>query len=106
MKKFGLLLLAFLAHLGLTFAVVVTRLNCGINTACISSFNQVAGAILSFPLGLVVWAMNHLGLDASVLTDELLGGSIMLLCFLNSALAVCFAWYVVLRPLIGRRGSV
>ncbi|MGY3231202.1 hypothetical protein ACVWWJ_002686 [Luteibacter sp. HA06] len=91
------LLLCLLAHTGLTFAVVVSRLDCGVQVHCIGLFNKVAGALLSFPLGLLVWAMECFGIDPAVVADTIFGGEIFVLCIFNSVLAVMFFWFVFIR---------
>lgn len=106
MKGLALLLAGVCIHFGLTFAIVVSRLACDIQTQCVSLFSEVAGAILSFPLGLVVWGMRYAGLDSAVVTDFLLGGDIFALCFFNSILAIVFVWYVLIKPVLRRRKSV
>jgi len=91
------LLICLLAHIGLTFAVVVSRLDCGAQVHCIGLFNKVAGAVLSFPLGLLVWAMECFGIDPAVVTDTIFGGEIFVLCIFNSVLAVTFFWFFIVR---------
>jgi predicted neutral ceramidase superfamily lipid hydrolase len=105
-KIFVLLLIAVLIHFGLTFAVVVGRLSCDVQVHCISRLNEVAGAVLSFPLGLVVWVMQYVGLDPDVVTGAIWGGDIFVLCVVNSILAVIIVWYALIKPITRRRKKV
>lgn len=103
MKVFAFILIGVLIHFGLTFAIVVSRLSCGVQAQCVGFFNEVAGAILSFPLSLIVWGMRYIGIDSAVVTDSLLGGNIFALCLLNSIMAVVFVWYVLIKPVVRMR---
>lgn len=97
-----LLLISALIHFGLTFAVVVARMSCDVQVHCISRLNAVAGSILSFPLGLVVWVMQRIGFNPDVVTDVIWGGNIFVLCMVNSIMAVVCIWYALIKP-VGRR---
>ena len=103
MRVIAFLPIAVAIHFGLTFAVVVGRLECGVLAGCISPLNEVSGTILSFPLGLVVWVMQQVGLDPAVVTNAIWGGDILVMCLVNSSLAIVIVWYVFSRTLVGAR---
>jgi hypothetical protein len=108
MKRIRLLTLlpiSVVIHFGLMFAVIVGRLDCGAQAHCITLVNKVAGALLSFPLGLVVWSMQSVGLDPVVLTDAIWGGNIFVLCAVNSVLAVVLFWCFLIKPIVRRRNK-
>jgi len=109
MKKmtiYALLLVSTLVHFGLTFKIIIDRLTCGIQVHCISLFNEVAGAVLSFPLGLIAWMMQIASLDPSVVVDAFGGGNIFVLGIVNSILAVLLLWRIVLIPIARRLQQV
>jgi hypothetical protein len=109
MKKmtiYALLLVSMLVHFGLTFKIIIDRLTCGIQVHCISLFNEVAGAALSFPLGLIAWLIQLAGLDPSVVVDAFGGGNIFILGALNSILAVLLLWRTVFIPIVRRLKQV
>jgi hypothetical protein len=98
MKKIGkllLLLMGFSAHLGLTFVVLIGRMECGVQLHCVTLLNKITGAVLTFPLGSVVWLMQCLSLDPASLTDRIFGGDIYALCIINSMLAMLFIGYLL-----------
>ena len=97
------LLIGVLVHFGLTAAIVGSRLACDAQIHCITPLNEVAGSILSFPLGTVVWIMQKAGMDPTALTDAIWGGNILVLCCFNSILAVALAWCAVIRPMAQRQ---
>lgn len=101
-RTLTILVASALVHFGLTFAIVVARMDCGIQMHCIGRFNEVAGAILSFPLGLLSWMMQLAGFDPSVVVDTVVGGNIFILGIINSFLAVLFVWLAVIKPIARR----
>ena len=100
------LLVGVLVHFSLTAAIVGSRLVCDAQVRCVTPLNEVAGSILSFPLGTVVWIMQKAGMDPTVLTDTIWGGNILVLCCFNSILAVTLAWYAVIRPMVRRQKQI
>ena len=102
--KFLLLLMMFFVHVGLTFVVLIGRLECGVQLHCVSLLNKISGAILTFPLGSVVWLMQYLSLDPAKLTDRVFGGDIYALCIINSMLAVLFIWSL-LKIILRKRST-
>jgi hypothetical protein len=99
-KKFVLILICGIFHFCLMFKVIADRLTCDIQPHCVSEFNRIAGDVLSFPLGLVVWIVHQF--DASIDVFGLIE-NLFVFYFINSILAVTLIWMVLVRPLVRMR---
>ena len=93
-KLFAFVLIGALVHFGLLMAVIVSRLDCGIQPNCVSRINMMAGAALAFPINLFTWIFYPHGAG--------LGSWYFILMFINSLLAVTLIWFVLIRPFFSR----
>jgi hypothetical protein len=99
-KTLALILIAGFIHFCLMYKVIVDRLTCDVQPNCVSALNMFAGAVLSFPLGLVAWIVHQF--DANI---DVFGfiENLFVFYFINSILAVTLIWMVIVKPLVRLR---
>jgi hypothetical protein len=93
-KAILFILVGTLVHFGLMFTLIVSRIGCEMQPNCVSQGNEIAGAILGFPLNVIAWILYPHGAPAS--------SWYYIFMLLNSLVAVTGIWFLVLRPILRR----
>jgi hypothetical protein len=104
-KPAAFILICSLVHFGLMFYIIVGRLDCGMQAYCVSKANEIAGNVLSFPLGPLSLLLQHMGVDVDRLMEHYAVGGPFPVFFLNSVLASTIFWFAIVKPWLKRRRS-
>ena len=100
MKKIkvpALIFIGALIHFLLMAKFIVDRLTCDVQPNCVTLVNKIAVIILGFTLDFFAWLIQRFGFDVNIVAY--IGGIIFIVYFINSILAVCLIWMLLVRPL-------
>jgi hypothetical protein len=103
-KTFAIIAAGSVLHLGLLCFLIGKGLNCEMGPSCVTAFQATALKVLSLPLGLIPFVMEHIAHRRINLLGPLGSGAFILMA-LNSILAVCLIWFGLVRPLMRWRNG-
>jgi hypothetical protein len=97
-QSFTFLIIFTLIHFGLMLMIISSRLDCGILSHCVSRLNVVAGAVLAFPMGIIMRIIYPLGASC--------GSWYFIFMFINSFLVAIIIWVFLEKTIFSRKGRV
>lgn len=97
-----LIFVGALLHFVAMAKVIIDRLTCDEVPHCVSALNNVAGIVLSFPLGWITATLSHFWPSVNFLA--VLGPTFFYVFLIfNSLLAVTLFWLVLIKSPMRRR---